>query len=383
MGKQLPVAGLIGVVGLAISIVLLAIPDTRHAMAGSYLNALMFWATVTLGCFGLAVLHHTLRSTWSLPLLRLFEAGGSWVSLLLMFLLFIPLYLVKEEVYPWARPDALTHHAIAFKWAYLNPIGYAFRLVLFFGLWMAISAGLRASSRRQDLSGNYDEERARSSWAAPSLLAFFLTITFAVTDWEMSLDPTWSSTMFGFIMSVSMGLSAMGLMMVIFGVNADKEPYRSVVSHNLLRDIGNMTFVMIMLWGYTNISQLIIIWNGNLPDTASFYATRSQMWWNATGMALILGQFFVPFFLLLAPRVKRTPMRIAQIGGWIFVMQIVDSYYRIVPFLGRSAIPTILDLLGLVGIGAIWFAAFASQVRQAPLLVQYDSRLQEALQHAH
>lgn len=378
-----PAAGALGLIGIIACIAMIAAPATREAMLGSYLYALIFWTVVTLGCFGLMVLHNLVRGSWSVPLLRMFEAGGSPVTLILMLLLFGPVLASMPTVYHWAHHDV--DAIIAFKQPYLNVPFFIARLLFYFGVWVAISAYLRRSARRQEQSRDFKEEQRRSSWAAPSFIFFFVSITFAATDWAMSLDPHWYSTIWGLIFAVSAGLTGLSLVTVLFATNADKEPYQGIVSGKLLNDIGNMLFVLTMLWGYTNLSQLLIIWNANIPETASYYAARSHLGWNAVSLLVMVGQFFVPFFALLAPRTKKTPKVLARIAGWIFAIQIIDIYLKVVPMLPghRNFLPTLFDFLALVAIGAIWFFAFGLQVRRSALLPGYDNRLQEAMSHAH
>lgn len=119
------------------------------------------------------------------------------------------------------------------------------------------------------------------------------------------------------------------------------------------------------------------------------------MGWNAIGMMTILGQFLVPWMVLLSPRIKRYPHLLRGVAGWIVVMHFVDVYHAVVPALplggfhggGRSAIsfPGIfLDLVATIGIGGLWFFMFAKGVTEEKnLLPTYDHRLQEALVHAH
>jgi len=153
-----------------------------------------------------------------------------------------------------------------------------------------------------------------------------------------------------------------------------------------------------MLWGYTSLSQFLIIWNGNLPETASYYHNRgsnvepmtSNFTWGAVGLIGIIGQFFIPFFGLITPRTKKTAMNLAKMAGWIFVVHIADVYLYVIPALpgGRGvkgpitpAIAT--DALAWVAVGAVWLFVFGSQIKKAPLLPTYDNRLQEAVQNAH
>jgi len=74
----------------------------------SFLFGWVFWVTIALGCFGLTLLHHILRGSWGLPVLRLFEAGNR--TLPLMFLLFLPILFLACTICTsgrtptWCRP---------------------------------------------------------------------------------------------------------------------------------------------------------------------------------------------------------------------------------------------------------------------------------------
>lgn len=391
--KIAPLAGLLGLIGMVTAVAMMIAPATANQMAGSYLFALIFWTSLSLGFYGLTLLHHTVRGSWGVSVLRIFEAGGGAGTFVVMGLLFIPILINitgGHGVYEWSHLDAVAKDPILqHKAAYLNPAGYAARLVLFIGIWAATAYGLRKSSTKQDENKSAAEEQKRTNWSAPSLVVFFLTMTFALTDWGMSLEPHWFSTMYPVWILIGQTLGALALATVLFCVNARKKPFADVLHPNLTKDLGNMLFVFTMLWGYTSISQYLIIWNGNLPEFTQYYIRRSENWWNALGAALIIGQFLVPFMALLAPRTKKTPERLARIAGWIFVMRFIDIYYAVVPGIPSSArpwggpVPAITDLIALVAVGGVWFLMFATQIKKAPLLPQYDNRLQEAKAHAH
>ena len=50
--------------------------------------------------------------------------------------------------------------------------------------------------------------------SAPGLLIFGLTVTFASVDWVMSLEPHWTSTIYGMIFMVTEALAAMSVVTV-------------------------------------------------------------------------------------------------------------------------------------------------------------------------
>src|SRR5688500_15300480 len=65
--------------------------ETRTYILQSFHFGFVFWVSLTLGCFGLTLLHHTIRAQWALPLLRIFEAGGGPGSIFAMLIMFLPI----------------------------------------------------------------------------------------------------------------------------------------------------------------------------------------------------------------------------------------------------------------------------------------------------
>jgi hypothetical protein len=399
-GSRVADLGKTGSLGLLLGIVftgvlgILFFTYDRTAIVGSWMVGWYFWMTITAGMMGLSILHHTIRPSWSLPLLRLFEAGGGPMGLLLMGILFLPIVLNPGAIYEWANPALVARDPIIHQKApYLNVPFWTIRTVFYFAVWISYTYFMRRSTLRQDATGDKRLEMGRSSWGAFGIVVFFLTYTFALIDWLMSLDVKWYSTMHGLWQLVASALGALGLSVAIACVNARREPYNEVVNPNLTKDWGNMMFTVTMLWAYTAISQYLIFWNGNLPDTAQYYARRSFMWWNAIGMITIVGQFFVPWMSLLSPRIKRYPYLLARIAGWIFVVHLVDTYIAVAPALPTSTTQIGIDtraagqdiwtdIFALIAVGGFWLYSFSVQVRKAPLLVKYDHRLQEVL-HGH
>ena len=367
-------------------------------IAGSWMFGWYFWLTITMGMFGLSVLAHTIRPTWAISLLRLFESGGGPSSILLMAALFLPIFFQPSSIYEWAHPSLVSGDvALRIKSAYMNQPFWMIRGVFFFAVWIAFSAFMQRSVRRQEANGNKKLEMGRSSWGAFGIVVFMLTYTFAIIDWVLSMETHFSSTMFGLWQIIASALGAASFAIIVACLNAKKEPYREIMSPDLTKDWGNILFMLTMLWAYTAVSQFLIIWNGNLPETAQYYARRSAMLWNTVGMVTIVGQFLVPWMTLLSPRVKRYPQYLQQIAGFIFVVHIVDVYLAVAPAVPTSFavqealdIPRraagqdiLFDVLTWLTVGGFWLFLFASNVKKAPLLVNYDHRLQEALAHAH
>lgn len=391
--KLAPVAGLVALVAGIATIAGMALPESRELALGSYIFAFIFWICIALGFFGLSLLHHAVKGIWTSSTIRLYEAGGGPAMFGAFAALFVPILLGMGTLYEWTHLDVVNTDAVLRKKApLLNSSVFIIGTVICFVLWILLSNFMRNSAQRQERSGDRKLEEGRSSWGAFGLVVFVLSVTFAFVYWGMSLEPHWFSSMYPVWFIVGQALAGLALATLIVCLNANKRPYNEVVSKNHLRDLGNMLFAFTMLWGYTSVSQYLIIWNGNIPEFTQYFVRRSDNWWNAIGMVTIVGQFLVPWFVLLAPRTKKDPMRLARICGWILVIRVVDVYLTIIPAVPfrphtmratYSPMPQWTDFVAFIFIGAVWFLVFSWQSRKAPLIPTFDNRLREAMSNAH
>lgn len=383
LGKYAPAFALGGTVATVIALIGAFSAETRASTLQSYLFAVILFMSVTLGCFGLTLLQHVLQGKWGLPILRIFEAGGGARNFILMAILFIPILVCAKDLYPWADPAKVAaDHVLQHRQTYLNWGFILVRFALYFGFWILVSWIMRRSVKVQEATGRYKEQQKRTNLGSASLVFIVLTVTFAYTDWVMALDPHWWSSMYGLWFVAGMGLIAVSIAALISCLNAHRAPYNQIVNRNWTRDIGNLMFTFTMLWGYTNLGQYLIIWHGNLPETTTYLVNRSLGNWSYLSFALVMGQFFVPFFALLSPRVKATPKYLAAVAVWILLMRILDHFHVITPFFRARMTVTGTDIIALIGVGLLWAAVFAWNARRAPLLPTYDRRILE-VEHAH
>lgn len=374
---------------LALGIAALLVSAVGFAAAGSsqffqsYLYAYMVWTCLTLGLFGLTLLHHAVRGAWGLPVLRFFEAGAS--TLPLMLLLFVPVAVGIPFLYPWANPEVVqADKYIQHKSGYLNVPFFLIRTAIYFTIWILLERVLRRLSLKQDETEDPSLAQKRMNLSAPGLVLFVLTVSFAMIDWVMSLEPKWYSSIYGAWFIVAQGLSALAFSTVVLLLAARHQPYADVVNAKLTRDLGNLTFAFVILWAYTSFSQYLIIWSANLPDEIVYYVKRNQGGWQYLSASLALLQFFLPFLILLSSRVKRYAALLLRVMIFILVMRVVDLFWVIAPALGRETLSVHwLDVTLLLGIGGLWVAWFARQVCSAPFLPRHDSRLREAWLYEH
>jgi hypothetical protein len=259
--------------------------------------------------------------------------------------------------------------------------GFLGRGVAYLLLWGWYAWYLSNKSLEQDRTGDLRIAQKRMNVAAPGIVVFMLTATLAMTDWYMSLEVEWFSTMFAVIQVVGGGLAMFALTTLILTRFYNQAPYAGVVEpQRHFRDLGNLLFTFVILWGYTSFSQFLIIWSGNLLEEIGYYTIRYKgEHWSKFFWGLVVFHFFTPFLILLSSRVKRTPNMLAGVVFLILIVRIVDMLWTLVPSFGRTL--QLSDLAAVVGFGGIWFFLFFQQFTSRPLLPTSEPRLQEVAQH--
>jgi len=373
------VALLTGVVGLALCAFGWYSDATQFYQ--SYLLGFMLWLGIALGSFVLLSLHHLVGGGWGFVIQRLLEAGAR--TILLLALLFVPLFFGMQELYLWARPEAVAmDELLQYKSAYLNVQFFWIRAVAYFLLWSGFIFLLTKWSYAQDSSGDPELSRKAQRLGGPGILLYVITLTFASIDWIMSLDPHWFSTMFGFIFVIGQVLLTMAFVIVVLSRVIGLEPLSRLVREKHIHDLGNLLLAFVALWAYISLSQFLIIWSGNLPEEIPWYMHRMHGGWDVVAVGIVLFHFTVPFALLLSRRNKQRLNVLAKIAVAIIVMRFVDLYWIIVPnFSPEHFSVHWLDIAAPIGIGGVWMAAFLHGLKKRSLLPMNDPRLKEALLH--
>jgi hypothetical protein len=353
---------------------------SREQFYQSYLFAYLFWIGPALGAFALVMLSHLVGGRWSVITRRIFEASA--LTLPLLGLLFVPFLLGVPVLYAWARPEEIaTSELLQKKLLYLNEPFFIGRAVLYFAIWSGLALLLSRWSRAHDATARPGLVARLQGLSGAGLVLYALTLTFAVTDWGMSLDYHWFSTVYGMRFVVGQGLTTFALAVVLLALLRRRQPWDALIKPGIFHDLGTLLFVFVILWAYMAFSQYLIIWSGNLAEEVPWYVRRQEAGWSGLALLLIGFHFALPFFLLLARRAKSSARMLASIAAGILLARVLDTYWLIEPEFEQGLLESLnwLHLAALAGVGGVWLAAFLWLAQRRPFLPRHDARLEEAL----
>src|SRR6267154_1419134 len=346
----------------------------------AYLVGFIFWIGITLGSMAFLMLQHLTGGAWGLIIRRVLEAATR--TLPLMLILFLPILLRLNLIYPWTnRAEMDQVPALREKAAhYLNPAFFTVRALVYFAIWLLMMWLLNAWSLEHDRTANGRVLKRLQMMSGPGLGLLIITITFAAIDWVMSLDPAWSSTIFGLIFVASWSLSALAFGILVMSWLAQREPMNAVVRTSHFHDWGNLLMALVMLWMYFAFSQYLIIWSGNLPEETTWFVARKHDGWGVIALAIVILQFAFPFLTLLSRAAKKSPQRLGMLALLILIMRMMDVIWLIEPSFNREHFHlSWMDPAAPVAIGGLWIATFAWQLQKRSLVSVNDPQLEQAL----
>lgn len=368
------VAGGLGVIALAAGAFM-----SPAQFFHSYLFAYVYWIGLGLGCLAVVMVYHLTGGAWGVAVRRLLEAGAA--TLPLMAALFVPLLFGLHDIYTWTDSKTmLGDEVLRAKMPYLNVPFFITRAAGYFVAWLAMAFFLIRWSRAQDRTGDPRLAVSMRKLSGGGLVLLSFTVTFAVFDWVMSLEPHWYSTIFGMLFLGGQGLGAMAFVIAMAYLLSSRADYQRVLAPTILNDLGNLMLAFVMIWAYLAFSQLLIIWAGNLPDEIPWYLHRIAGGWNVIAAALALFYFAVPFLVLLGRANKRRHQRLATIAVAIIVVRLLDLFFLIMPEFYRDHVSVHwLDVAAIAGIGGLWITMFLWRLGAVPLLPPNDPELAPAL----
>jgi hypothetical protein len=383
-GKGFVTGGVVvGVIGLLLTLVL-GLRSPRETLT-AYLIAFCYWTLLSVGGLTLVLANHAARAKWNVTVRRIGENMGAAIPI--FALLFLPLLFGAKHVWFWVQPQGPISDEMAklleHKRPYLNMFSFTVRTLVYLVIWSAYSIRLRQLSLEQDRTGDPMLTVRMRSISPFGLVLFVLSVTFAAFDWLMSLQPTWYSTIFGLYVYAGAFLAAMAVMcIVVTGLRASKSPWGHLITVDQQHNLGKLLFAFTCFWAYMSFSQYMLIWAGNLPEELIWIVNRSHGVWRPVGQLILIGQFVIPFFLLLSRDLKRNTTGLAAVAAWILVIHYVDVYWIVMPAFDYNHIGlTFAHVTSMLGIGGISVATMAWLLRQHAPVPTKDPFLEDSLRY--
>ena len=154
-----------------------------------------------------------------------------------------------------------------------------------------------------------------------------------------------------------------------------------VVSVHHYHDLGKLLYALNVFWAYIAFSQFMLIWYGNIPEETVFFSDRGAPCWKNVSIFLMIGHFFVPFFVIMSRHTKRNLKVLCFGAAWLLAMHYVDLFWLIMPnfskdtvFFGAIEVTTIVWMLSLFILILSW------NLKRSALIPLKDPRLQESLE---
>jgi heme/copper-type cytochrome/quinol oxidase subunit 2 len=342
-GQLTKIGATIAVVFLVISLILGSMlnsgADADHhwkRFLYAYVIGWSFIFAVCVGALWLVLLHHLCRGRWATAVRRIAEAiSGAFPVVFVAGLGFIiPLLAGYKNLYYWAHPDAHNpeiNQTMLHKLGWLEPGFFTVRFVIYGVIYSVIAAYFAKKSRQQDESGDPKLSDTMRIASGPAMVAYSLITCLAAFDILMSLAPKWYSTIYGVNFwggACVAGFAVLGL--VVLGVQRTGRLTHSV-NANHYHDIGKWMFAFTFFWAYTQFSQFMLQWYGNMPEETVWYKYRLFGDWQWVSIAILVGFWAFPFLFLMSRWTKRIVPALVFFCVWQLVFFWLQLYWNVMP----------------------------------------------------
>lgn len=285
------------------------------AFCAAWLAAFCYWLSLPLGALALLVIHNLTGGKWIVIAGATLEAITATMPLFI--LAFVPILLGMHDLYSWTRalPAPLPNH-----W-YLNLDFFGIRAAAYFIVWNFFAWWqLRRplfALRSQALSGI-------------GLILMGIAVSWASTDWIMSIEPDWFSSVFGMMVGAGQFIVALAFALVVIvsaaGGDVEGETFR-----NQLAGLATILLAVDIFWAYTAYSQWLIIWEENLRDEIPWYLERLGAFWRAIVLVIIALDLLVPLFSLVWTPAKRRGGLVRAVSAILLIGGMLQMWWLILP----------------------------------------------------
>lgn len=274
---------------------------------------------------------------------------------------------------------------------WLNKPGFILRYLGYFAVIGLFAYFLHRQARKTEETADTAESKSvLQHISGPGVPILVLTLTLFVTDWVMSVEPTWASSMFPVVFGMNMFLTTFAFATLVFytltrvpndtAAAGSRPDLTAIVKDKFRIDIGSLTLGFCMVWAYGSFCQFMLIWAGNLPEEIPYYLKRGAgnedsgagtgTGWIYLSFILMAFHWLLPFIVLLFREVKTSPRGMKAMACLFLTVCACDVSWWIMPSVPHPNTWLHLPMAfgAILAVGGIWGLAFSVQLAKRPIL---------------
>jgi hypothetical protein len=274
---------------------------------------------LTIGGVTLSAILHLSSAKWRYKVRDM--AGSLFALYPLVFVLLVVLLLARTETFPWAGGHVHGNHPLN---GWHNPVFLTLREL---GGLAVMGWLYRRYLQLQDIS-----ERSEADWERFKFTANFVPVahvlygTMVAWDFEMTMLPSWESSVYGMYHIVSNFGMFLACMVLMGYVLTRRKQLVAGWSDTIFNYFGQFMLAFTILWTYLYFAQYLTIWYGNLPherDRMDYMigSDLGVLWWT-----FLVMKFFIPFCFLVFTYFRHSPSSIYRIALSILVGTWIERY---------------------------------------------------------
>jgi len=270
---------------------------------------------LALGGVALAAILHLVNGKWRFEIRYL---SVSFFALFpLAFVLLIILLLNGAKTFPWVGSQAAMPGWNNLRFLASREILGFLIIGVLYGLFIKFQA-----------VSTHSAAQARTFRNIALLIPFahVLFCSMIAWDFEMTLQPGWSSSiyaMYHFVSSFGMFLSVLMLTVILL---VGRQALTAPPGEYIFNFLAQLMLAFTILWIYTFFAQYLITWYANLPDeTGRLFRIQNGPFSTLFWLFLIL-KFVVPFPILIIPYSRHTRWVMALVAVSIIVGYWIERY---------------------------------------------------------
>ncbi len=352
-------------------------------LTNGLINGFFFFA-LGLGALFFLALQYATETGWYASVKRVIEAVAGFLPYGMGFfgLILLTITLLDgAHIYIWMDADVVKHdEIIQGKSAYLNPVFFWIRTIVYFATYFIFLRGFKRRSILEDQVGGTDIHFTNYKKGALFLVFFAVFSSTSAWDWLMSIDVHWFSTLFGWYTFAGMWCSTM-VVLVITTLYLKKLGYLEKVNESHIHDLGKWTFATSFLWSYLWFSQFMLIWYANIGEEVTYYQMRIENF-KVLYFSMFVINFAFPMLLLMSRDAKRHAGILTLVGIIILVGHWLDVYIMIsAGSLGANAKLGILEVGMALLLAGSFIYVILNNLTKAPLTPVNHPFLDESIHH--